>query len=113
MHARLHHLGLTVGDVDATAAALASVFDAERLEAPVTGHALIRLGDIHLALVPLEGNDPANRPRGDHLALALPADQRNVAVARLEAAMWSTQEVQGRVYARSPDGTLTLELLAE
>ena len=41
------------------------------------------------------------------------AEDRNVAVAKLADRGWLTQDVRGRIYARSPDGTLTLELFAD
>ncbi len=107
----VHHLGLAVTDVPSVLEALEAAFGARRLEAPVAGHALLHLGELRLALVPLEAGEPRARARGDHLALELPAGARARAAGALQARGWVTELVRGRLYARAPDGMLTLELL--
>lgn len=113
MNVRLHHLGLGVSDVEATTEALIVALGAEPVPSPDTGHPLLRLGGVLLALVPLQDSDPTNRAWGDHIALASSEGDRKAAVARLTERGWSTLDVRGRVYARSPDGAFTIELLAE
>lgn len=112
MNIQLHHIGVAVGDVEATIEALVAAFAAERVPAPGTGHELIRIGDIQLALVPLGDRDPRQRAWGDHVALAVPASSRADTVKRLEDHGWRSQDVRGRIYVQSPCGLLTLELLA-
>jgi len=113
MKIQLHHIGLAVGDLDATLDALIAALGAERLPAPTAGHVLLRVGDVHLALVARKDADPRTRAWGDHLAFTVPATSRDDIVRRLRDRGWLSQDVHGRVYVRSADASLTLELLAE
>lgn len=113
MKVQLHHIGLAVGDIDATIEALSAALGAVRAPAPLAGHTLLRIGDLRLALVARTGNDPRERAWGDHLALTVPAASRHEVVGALLAKGWQAQEVRGRIYVRNDDGSLTLELLAE
>lgn len=108
---QLHHIGVAVGDVEATIQALVAALAAERVPAPGTGHELVRIGDLHVALVPRRDSDPRVRPWGDHVALTTAASARGEIVERLEAFGWRSQDVHGRIYVRSPCELLTLELL--
>jgi hypothetical protein len=112
MHIELHHIGITVGQVDEILDALREAFGAERLPEPAAGHMLVRLGALELALVERKDTDPSERAFGDHLAFTLSAAERDEAVRRLKERGWPAEEVRGRIYVQSPDASLTLELLA-
>ena len=72
---------------------------------------MLRVGDVHLALVARKDADPRTRAWGDHLAFTVPATSRDDIVRRLGARGWHSQHVHGRVYVRNADASLTLELL--
>ena len=111
MKIQLHHIGLAVGDLDATLDALVDALGAERSPASTADHVLLRVGDVNLALVARKDADPVTRAWGDHLAVTVPAESRDDIVRRLGARGWPSQDVHGRVYVRNPDASLTLELL--
>ena len=113
MKVHLHHVGLAVGDIEATVAAFRAAFGAERMPEPAAGHVLVRVGDVHLALVPRHDGDPRARARGDHLAFTLSASEHTHVVHQLLANGWRSQDVQGRTYVQNDDRSLTLELLVE
>lgn len=113
MQNQLHHLGISVANVDEVTETLVSVFGAERVPSPSAGHTMIRFAGIEVAIVPLRDGDPTTRAFGDHVAVAAPASARAEIERKLSERGWATEDVRGRLYARSPDGMLTLEILSE
>lgn len=105
-----HHVGVVVQDVARSTDLLVQLLDAEVLPAPSAGHTLLRVGGIHLALVPRQDGDPTVRAWGEHLAFSVPPSSRAELVARLDRLGCVHEDVRGRLYARDADG-LTLELL--
>ncbi|MCA9564133.1 MAG: hypothetical protein KC561_11625 [Myxococcales bacterium] len=111
MHPHFHHIGLSVTNVAATIDALAQALGATRTPSPSEGHDLIDIGDLRLALVAARPEEQASRCFGDHVAFVLSEEGRARATTALASHGWECQSVRGRVYARSPDRMLTLELL--
>lgn len=104
---RFHHVGVAARDPERTIAFYAHLLGARTVA--MHGHVVVVAGSVRIAVV---ADEPIALPRAHHLALAFPADAKDVLVARLDELDAEHEDVRGRIYVRDPDG-LVVELIFE